>query len=315
MRKLRGNGSKCLSPACRDHAAILAEPRPIQPAALQAIEGKAAAIGHPFLIHSLIDAWQNAQHFGAARINADIGAHGIQHINAIRLAQFPWTRHESIRPAGERTDRADINQIAGKLRRQRLFHIGADFHILTAIGAAQFRRAGNLGSKTHAACALNAARHHGFDERADILVLHRPLGFTVTRLVMTIGIGLVLQITFTALVANRAIKRVIDEQKFHHTTPRITHHGRVRENLHPIHDRIGTGSDRLWRLFHFHQAHAAIAGDAQAFMIAKARDFLPRRFAGLQHGRPIRDFHFNAINRDLRHGAYSAASGMECRFL
>ena len=132
---------------------------------------------------------------------------------------------------------------------------------------------------------------------------------------MAIGIGLILQITLTALVANRAIQRVIDQQKFHHAMPSIAHQGCVREHLHPIHDRIGAGSDWLWRLFHFHQAHAAIAGDAQAFMVAKARNFLARRFAGLQHGSPIRDFHFNAINRDLRHGAYSAASGMECRFL
>ena len=132
---------------------------------------------------------------------------------------------------------------------------------------------------------------------------------------MAIGIGLILQITLTTLIADRAIQRVIDQQKFHHATPRIAHHGCVREYLHPIHDRIGAGSDRLWRLFHFHQAHAAIAGNTQAFMIAEARDFLARSFAGLQHGRPVRDFHFNAVNRDLRHGAYSAASGIECRFL
>ena len=56
----------------------------------------------------------------------------------------------------------------------------------------------------------------------------------------------------------------------------------------------------------FDQAHAAIARDGQPLMIAEARDFLARKFAGLQDGGALRDFEFDAVDGEFRH--YSAPS-------
>ena len=85
--------------------------------------------------------------------------------------------------------------------------------------------------------------------------------------------------------------------------------GRVGEDLHAVGDRIGAGGDGLRRLLHLDQAHPAIAGDRQAFVVAEARDFLAGGLAGLQHGRAVRDLDLDAVDRDLRHRGYSAAIG------
>ena len=59
---------------------------------------------------------------------------------------------------------------------------------------------------------------------------------------------------------------------------------------------------RLRRPHPFHQAHAAIAGHRQAFMIAEAGNLRPRLLAGLQHGTAGGYVNFRAIYDKFYHG-------------
>ena len=52
-----------------------------------------------------------------------------------------------------------------------------------------------------------------------------------------------------------------------------------------------------------YQAHAAIACDAEPLVVAKARDFLPRQLARLEHGGALRNLDLKAVDGDLRHGS------------
>ena len=74
---------------------------------------------------------------------------------------------------------------------------------------------------------------------------------------------------------------MVDQQEFHHAVARLAHHRRVGMHHHAVGHRHGAGGDRLRRrLLDLDQAHAAIAGDRQALVVAEARDFdaqLPRR--------------------------------------
>jgi hypothetical protein len=67
------------------------------------------------------------------------------------------------------------------------------------------------------------------DERAHILVFDRALVFEEARAGDAEGHGLVLQIALAALVADRAIERVVDQQEFHHTFAGLLDHRRVGE--------------------------------------------------------------------------------------
>ena len=102
-------------------------------------------------------------------------------------------------------------------------------------------------------------------------------------MVHAVGIGLVLQIALATLIANRAVQRVVDQEKLHDAAPRLSHHGAVRAYNHAFGDRISTAGDRFRRFLDFNQAHAAISGDGQTLVIAEARYLAPRLLAGLQN--------------------------------
>src|SRR5205807_3427594 len=96
---------------------------------------------------------------------------------------------------------------------------------------AHLRRAADFGGEADAARALDAAVHRGLDQRAQIFVLDRALVLGEARGVDAIAHRLVLQIALAALVADRTIQRVVDQQKFHHAFARLLHHRRTRGNF------------------------------------------------------------------------------------
>jgi hypothetical protein len=121
----------------------------------------------------------------------------------------------------------------------------------------------------------------GFHQRAEVEVLHGALGLPEAGEIDAIGHRLVLQVAFAALVADRAVERVVDQQELHHPFAGLLDHGRVgldhrRLALGPgaqvahLH-RAGGGGFR--RAAHdLDKAHPAVAGDGQAFVVAEARD-------------------------------------------
>ena len=68
-----------------------------------------------------------------------------------------------------------------------LLDIGADLHVLAAAGGAQLRHAGDLGGEADAAGAVDAAGHVGLDQRAEVLVLNRPLVLVIAAAVEPVG--------------------------------------------------------------------------------------------------------------------------------
>src|SRR4029079_9230520 len=148
--------------------------------------------------------------------------------------------------------------------------------VLAAAGGAHFRRAADFGGETDAARALDAAVHRGLDQRAQIFVLDRTLVLGKARGIDTVAHRLVLQVALAALVTDRAIQRVVDQQKFHHAFTRLLHHRRTRRDFRRLALRAGpaiahapgAACDRLRAALHFDQAHPAIAGDRQPLMVA-----------------------------------------------
>src|SRR5690606_24331158 len=98
----------------------------------------------------------------------------------------------------------------------------------------------HLARETNAARAVDAARHDRLHERADILVLDRALVLDVARLVDAIRHRLILQVALTALVADRAVERMVDKQEFHHAFARLLHHRRLRIDDRRFAVRTGT---------------------------------------------------------------------------
>ncbi len=269
----------------------------------------AGLIGNPLLVHVVIGARQDAHHLAPAGIDADGGAERVHDVDRFGLVELPRPRRERIRLRGERADRAKIDHVALQLRGHRFFQIGGDLHVLAAADRAKLGHAGHFGGEADAARALDAAVHRGLDQRAEILVLDRALVLAVAALVDAVGHGLVLQIALAALVADRAVERVIDEQKLHHPFARLAHHGRacgddlrrivlVRRQILHAH---GAGGLRLGNADDLDQAHAAIAGDRQPFLEAETWNFRPGDFAGLEQRVLRRNVDLSAVDDEFGH--------------
>src|SRR5208283_2651565 len=82
---------------------------------------------------------------------------------------------------------------------------------------------------------------------------------------------------------------------------------------HAVGDRLRAGRDRLGRLLDLDEAHAAVAGDRQALVVAEARDLLAGELAGLQHRRSVRDLDLDPVHRELCHAATPPPSAWAAR--
>ena len=168
--------------------------------------------------------------------------------------------------------------------------------------------AGNFGGEAHAAGAGNAARHLGGDQRPQIQIFRGAFRLAVSAEIDTVGHGLILQVTFTTLIADRAIQGVIYQKKFHHALTGLFDHGRgglynrrfpigTGAQVADLHGAAGGGFGRA--ALNLNQTHPAIASDGQTFVIAKARNFHPGHFGGLNDGHRAIHFDFDAVDADL----------------
>src|SRR5262249_15129243 len=121
----------------------------------------------------------------------------------------------------QRTHRAEIDDVGGELRGERLLDVSGDLHVLSTAGSTELLDARHLGQEPDAARAVNAAVHLGGYQWAEILLLDRALVLDVAPAIEAIGHGLVLQVAFATLVTDRAIQRMVDEQEFHHSVARL----------------------------------------------------------------------------------------------
>ena len=164
--------------------------------------------------------------------------------------------------------------------------------MFTATQHAELHDAGNFLAEAHAAGALNTAAHlfHG-NQRTGLFVENNAFFFFVARRCFTVTDGQILQLTFTTLIADRAIQRMIDQQKLHDFFLGLDRLVALGAHDHAGRDRRGAGRQRLGRLFHLDQTHAAIGRNRQFFVIAKMRD-VRAQFIGRVHHHAAR-WHFD----------------------
>ena len=303
------DGVEGVAPGGRMQLPILANVGLVEALGAQSVDHMAGLVGNPFLVHGVVDARQDAHDLAPAGIDADGRADRVHDVDQLGLVQLPRPRGEGIGLGRERADRAEIDHVALQLGGHRLLEIGRDLHVLAAADGAELRHAGDLGHEPDAARAVDAAVHDGLDEDAHILVLDRALVLVEAAGIDAVGHGLVLQVAFAALVADRAVERVIDQQELHHPFARLAHHRRLGDDLGQLALRPrpavahapGARRDRLGRALELDQAHAAIAGDRQPLVEAEARDFRARGLAGLEQRVLRRDVDLLAVDDELGH--------------
>ena len=118
---------------------------------------------------------------------------------------------------------------------------------------------------------------------------------------------LVLQIALSALIADRAIERMIDQQEFHHAFARLAGDGRIRIDAAGRAVLVGENvfnlqrarSLRFGRADPFDQTHAAIACHRQPLVIAEAWHLGTGLLARLQQSQIVVCLDFLAVDDEL----------------
>src|SRR5215471_6326119 len=181
----------------------------------------------------------------------------------------------------------------------------------------------NFLAETDAARAENAALVIKRHPRTELYGF-RLFNFVLqkTRLRIAVVDTELLQLAFARLIADRAVERVVNQEKFHDAMPTFLHQRRIGANghafghircaanlraWHPVDDRFAVLPELRFpigpepRKSHFDQTHPAIAWGAELFVIAIPRHKNANLLARLDHPHALRKLMPSAVNLDVQH--------------
>ena len=249
---------------------------------MQVIEIQPPVVAHPAGIDRVVLARCLAINDVLARADDRVAAGRATRAKTFRFLQKPDPHLETKIRRSQRADRADVDRVERVIILQPLARMGGEGGVAPAIDEPEDVVLRDFLGKTNAARAEDAALVIERDARAELHVL-RLLHFVLkkTRILPAILDAEFLEPAFARLVADRAIERVIDKEKFHHATAafldqrRVGAHPKAFGNIgraanlrtrHPIDLGFAVVAERRFairthlRHAHFDQAHAAVAG-------------------------------------------------------
>ena len=246
--------------------------------AVDRLEGEAALVAQPAVVDRLgVDAEQPGQAV-LRGLHGDPAAHRAGGAGGLDLIEVPGAGGEAVGRRRERAHRADLHGVAAEVGGEGLRGEGGDLHVLAPSGEVDLRLAGHVGGEAGAAGALNAALAVEQDEVRDgDGLLEVALLLNEAGLARAVGQGLVLQRALAALVAHRAVERVVGQQELEHAVLGLLHllRGGVDDHAVAGLDEAGRLQRGAARALHLDQAHAAHADGLHARVVAEARDVGP----------------------------------------
>ena len=270
--------------------------------ARQRLVREAVLVRKPAFVHCGILERHDAHHAIAFHLHDEIAAERIVRRHRTAPRELPGPRRVAERLRGQRADRADVDHVAGQLGVDRVADERDDLRVLAATDHAELHDAGDFLAEADAARALDATRHLlGRDERPQVLVEDDALRFGVPRRRSAIADREVLQLAFAALVADRAVERMVDQQELHHAVLRLLRLLRMRPDLHALGRRGRAGGQRLRRLLDLHQAHPAIGGDRQLLVPAEMRHVDVELVRGVHHRAARCHLHLSPVDLEVQH--------------
>ena len=171
--------------------------------------------------------------------------------------------------------------------------------------------AGYFLGESDAPGAVDAPVHVGDDEGADIFVLDCPFELVVPASAVSVEVGIVLEIALASLVADGAVKGVVGQQKFHDSSPGVAGVLGGGVDLHGGCHLRAAGGDGLGCLFDLDEAHPAVAGHFEAFVVAEAGNLDIVFLGGLEDGEVVIDLVGFVVDEDLNFLGREGGEGPE----
>ena len=182
----------------------------------------AAAVAEKIAVHlavvTVVDAPQCAIALGRDRV----ATQAAMHAHRRRRLQVPLARVVPLECLiGENAGGADLHQVAAEFALERAVLVAAEIDLVAQHERVEIAAAGIVAVEAHAAVALDAAVHLVVDEGPQVLVAERALPDAVAAIVVPGHHRHVLQMAFAALVAHRAIVRMVQHQPFDHAGAKL----------------------------------------------------------------------------------------------
>ena len=300
-----GNLGECFPPILRFlRARLAAHQRPSQTiVTLDPAVIEAADVAHPVAVHLRIEARRHANELctlGPFRLGFDpcrrVAAFLAQRADRVDgLGVIPRPRLEPVILCRDGAHRTHIHQVSREQRVHALLLEGRDLAPISAIDDVDLRIGVDFPHEPHASRAENAAVAIEHQRRTEVHVGFHPFavehapGKFHPAFVGTEAVPEVLQRTLAALVTDRAVERVIDQEEFEDARPRLDDIRRLRGHHHALRHRRRARRLQFRHLLDLDDADAAGSVDAKAGVVAVVRDLDAALDGGLKNSSALFD--------------------------
>ena len=271
----------------------------------QVLVGEAAFVAEPALVDLRMDPGLDSLDLALARRGADVAADGTEAADGRHVLDLPRTRLESILGRGECADRADLGDVAGEVAAVRLVLERRDHRLRAAVHGDELPVLGDLLAEARAAVAEDAALAVECDQRRDRdRLLERALREDHAGRAGPVAKRQVLERALAALVADRAVERVVDEDELECRVLAfcgdLRRPGRVHD--HPVLRRQCAARLQLRHALDLDEAHAAGAdGRAEPRLVAEHGNLDAGGLRRLDQAGALRNLHRALVDRDGDH--------------
>ena len=256
---------------------ILAQEGRLQPVlAVDPGVGKAAFVADPLVVDLHVFPANDAADGMGAGVHPDVAAHRAVVTDAGRAFDLPRAVGEAGNLVGQRTHRADVDDIAAGLGVHRLAVLDVDDRPVAPVVQAELGFVLPLFQITDAAPAEYTALLIQDNHIGDVVIfLCKLLGFHQLADPRPKTHCLVLQRTFAGFVADGAVERVVEQNKAEIGLLHLAHLLGSGMDDHSLGHRGGTGrrQARTPGAFDLHHTHPAAAHRVQLRVGAEDRDF------------------------------------------
>ncbi len=282
----------------RAAAADLRAERPVL--AGEHLEAEAALVAEPAVVDVLVVAPEDAYDLLVADRELDVALARAESADRASVLDVPGAGAEAVRLRGERAHGAELDDVAVEGRDVGAVVEGAHERLRPALEELQLLVLGDLLGEPDAAVTEDAALAIDLDQRAQRdRLLEVALGVGDPALAVAPAHRDVLQRALAALVADRAVERVVDEQELDDGVLRVLDPVGLRVDDHAVADRGRAGGLQLRDALDLDQAHAAGADRiAELGLVTEDRDLDVPVLGGIDQHPPLGCLDLDAVDDD-----------------
>ena len=222
-----------------------------------------------------------ANNFVIPNTQRRLAAIGTMRANRADVLHFPRPRLVAIRATGQRAHRADIDTRTALVALKMIPVRRRNFRRNATVHNPQRAHAHAFITDTHAAVAKNTTRPVVEHHRAPLFFRHVLLHFGEAALARAVLEHHVLQFALAALIAHRAVQRMVGQQEFQRGLPGLHHGRRFGPHNHALAHRHHARRHQLRGLLNLHQAHAAGSLQRHAFVVTERRNLDASQLGGV----------------------------------